>query len=385
MEVKKGISLSGYRRSLRDYIRLVLTFFYCLVFLAIYQNIRFYIGGVLDGIFTQSLFLSLLHHSGYAALVSLIIVFLFKALEAQKPGRGFKITRVLFIALLVLEGLLTEYYVQHYEILGAGLFTRYFASTSIGAFLLFLITYTGINTLLFQLLYRFTASFYGLISKMYPFTIILFSLFLVTLNTRKKPVNENKSQHLVQAVLEETFNFNTYEGEEEYPLLKPFKGNASLGTYLNLKNRKPNIVFVIVDGMGSDFIGNNALYPGFMPYLTSLTYNSLYWENHLSNTGEGEAALPTILGSLPFGREGFTNMPNTVTRQTLLGILKKNGYETAFYFGGNSALNRLDKFIFEEHIDQMIDVKGFGEGYTRQETDAAGISLGFPDKELFRN
>ncbi len=65
--------------------------------------------------------------------------------------------------------------------------------------------------------------------------------------------------------------------------------------------------------------------------------------------------------------------------------MKKNGYQTAFYYGGNSALNQLDRFLFEEHVDLVVDQKSFGKTYQRQQEDRAGISLGYPDKELYRN
>ncbi len=133
---------------------------------------------------------------------------------------------------------------------------------------------------------------------MYPFTIILLSLFLATLTTNRKPVNENKTRHMVEAVAEELFTFNTYEGDPEYPLMHPFNSNDQLGPYFNLNEKKPNLVFIIVDGLGSMFVGENGPYQDFAPFINSLAYSSLYWENHLSNTGVNYAALPTVMGSL---------------------------------------------------------------------------------------
>jgi len=138
-----------------------------------------------------------------------------------------------------------------------------------------------------------------------------------------------------------------------------------------------------MDGVGSDFVGTKAPYKDFMPYLNSLIDESLYWPNHISNTGESVSSVPSLIGSLPFGNKGFTNINKSVRRNTLYGILKDNGYRTSFYFGGNSALERLDKFLYEDQVDVVLDRKGFDTSYQRQEEDEAGNSLGYSDKDLF--
>ena len=120
-----------------------------------------------------------------------------------------------------------------------------------------------------------------------------------------------------------------------------------------------------------------------MPALQALQKKSLVWTNFLSNTGESHAALPTIIGSLPFGTQGFTHIPNFTNRNTLFSVLGDNGYYTSFNYGGNSALHSYDKFLDEENVDFILDKKTFGDQYTLQEEDAAGITLGYPDKALF--
>ncbi|MDX1315852.1 MAG: sulfatase-like hydrolase/transferase, partial [Eudoraea sp.] len=385
MGVLSQIKVLNGKPALKEYIQLALAFFLTLCLLSLYQNVRLFSEGVLDGIFTKSLLFSFLHHSGYASLVALLGVVVFNYYKNTRPEKGFQIMRYTFWVLLVIEGLLMEFYLQHYEILESGFWGRYFNLTSVGKFMLLLLAYAIASAIWFHLFYRLTSSVYRVISRMYPFTIILLSLFLATLGTTKKPVNENKTQHLVTALLNGAFNWNEYDGEKEYPLSKTLIPQDELGSYFNLSEEKPNLVFIVVDGLGSEFVADNPLYKGFTPFLNSLAHNSLFWTNHLSNTGENHAALPTIIGSLPFGEKGFTNLENPVNRQTLFGILKKNGYQTSFYYGGNSALHQMDRFLFEEHVDLVVDQKSFGDKYTRQEEDRAGISLGYPDKELFRN
>ena len=373
------------KRSLRDFTRLVLAFFGSLTVLAIYQNLRLYALGVLDGLIGKSFFLLLLHHLGYVALTALVLSFVYKFLERKRSGMGFRIIGIVLLLLLLTEGVLIEFYVNNYEILGPGFLEVYSSRTSLAEFFVTLAVLFPICFGTYYVFYRISSSTYKIIGRMYPFTIILFSLFLATLYSDKKPINENKTQHLVVHAVTHALDMNKYEGPEEFPLLKAYQANNDLGAYFDLKQRSPNLVFVIVEGLGSDFVGGKALYPGLTPFLDSISStSSLNWKNHLSNTGEGHASLATILGSLPFGDAGFNMATGRVNRNTILGILKKNGYHTSFYYGGNTALNQWDKFLFEDRIDHLLDVKGFGDAFKKQDEDAAGISLGYPDMELFR-
>ncbi|NNE01990.1 MAG: sulfatase-like hydrolase/transferase [Eudoraea sp.] len=376
-------NISSNRRDLKDFIRLSMAFFCGLVMLSVYQNIRLYSEGVLDSVFTNSLFLLLLHHVGFTAIISLVLAFVFTYLEKKRPSLGFITAGIIFLVVLVCEGLLIDYYVQYYEILGTGFYDQYTSNVDLGSFLIAVIVLLILGASLLRLFYSITKSYYTIISRMYPFTIILFSLFLATLILHKNPINENKTQYLVQSVTNNILDFNKYAGDVTYPLLKPYATQSGLSPYFELNETKPDIVFIIMDGVGSDFVGKKAPYKEFMPYLNSLIDESLYWPNHISNTGESVSSIPSILGSLPFGDKGFTNIKNLIRRNTLYGVLKDNGYRTSFYFGGNSALERLDKFLYEDQVDVVLDRKGFDSSFQRQEEDAAGNSLGYADKDLF--
>ncbi|EAR01293.1 sulfatase-like hydrolase/transferase [Maribacter sp. HTCC2170] len=389
MQVKENISSNLERKALKDFIPLVFAFYGCMILLSFYQNLRLFFDGVLDSFFNKSLFLLIMHHSGFGALAALLLSFLFNYLERKTPHLGYKVSIIVLSVLILIEGALIEHYIQNYEALGYGRFSLTEVIRAGYSIIPILIT---LVVLIFLFLWfgKITKSLYNVVSRTYPLTIILFSLFLAVLNSAKKPINENKTQHYLESAINIIFDFNKYEGDIEYPMakelnaLKELDHHKELGKYFELSTKKPNIVVLIIDGFGSDFIGNEPKYKGFTPFLESLSKQSLFWNNHLSNTGESFAALPSIMGSLPFGKTGFTNLSGKVNRQTIFSLLKENGYKTSFSYGGNSALNGLDRFLDEERVDQILDKKGFGEGYQMQDEDAAGISLGYPDKELFK-
>ncbi|NER11262.1 Phosphoglycerol transferase MdoB [Muriicola jejuensis] len=381
--MRTKIDIRAKKRDLRDFIRLILAFYLCQLVIAIYQNIRLYSAGVFDGILNKSFLLLAVHHLGFASLTALALVFPFKFLEQLKSDAGFKMVTMILVFLLGAEGLLTRYYIANYEILGAG-FTDRIEATTGWTFLYYIPVFVFFAISLLYLFYRITANFYSAVSRMYPFTIIIFSLFLATLITRKNPVNENKTEHLIYHQMKESLDFNKYEGQEEYPLLRPLESSSALASHFQLKQERPNIVFIIMDGVGSDFIGEKAPFKAFMPYLNSLLNESLYWPHGLSNTGEPAASIPSIFGSLPFGEEGFTNLESLPESYTLFDLLNEDGYQTSFNFGGNISLENLGRFLHHEGVDLISGRKTFGPQYLLQEEDAAGISLGYPDAELFR-
>ncbi len=382
MQIEENIPKQEAQKKLKDFIPLLLTFFVALTVLSIYQNLSLYLSGVIDSVINKSFFMLLLNHTGYVAITALFLAFLFNFLENKKPGKGYKTTKFILLVLVCVEAVLIQYYIQNYEILGTGVLSIFKSDTVI--FSVFPVI--GLVLICLAISYyvqKFTAKYYTVISRMYPVTLILFSLFLATLYADKKPINENKTHHLISSLKNYILENDTYDGSKEFPLLKKYKKEDVLSSFFNLKEQKPNILFIVVEGLGSDFIGKKPIYNGFTPYLQSLSKKSLFWTNHLSNSGESFSAIPNILGSLPFGQEGFTNLESYTNRNTLYSILKKNGYSTSFNYGGNSALNYIDKFLDEERVDCIIDKKVFNTNYKLQEEDAAGISLGYPDAELF--
>lgn len=172
----------------------------------------------------------------------------------------------------------------------------------------------------------------------------------------------------------------------EYPLWRKADYTDVLGPYLQTgSGRSPNLVFVLVEGLGSSFTGPYADYGGFTPYLDSLAEKSLYWTHFLSTSGRSFAVQPSIFGSLPYGRHGFMEMGfESPNHQTLISILNENNYHTGYYAGYDVSFDKLDVFLERQNIDFMMDQALFGNEYGRIQGDESGFSWGYSDKSLFR-
>ncbi|HCL04824.1 MAG TPA: glycosyl transferase [Chitinophagaceae bacterium] len=148
----------------------------------------------------------------------------------------------------------------------------------------------------------------------------------------------------------------------------------------------PNIVIVLVEGLGRAFSNENAYLGSFTPFLDSLSLKSLYWENFLSTSGRTFSVLPSVLGSLPFGPTGFNELGDEMPKHiSLTSLLKRNGYRTSFYYGGDASFDNMSTFLKKSGIDQVNDEKTFPRnGYQKLPASSSGFSWGYDDASLFR-
>ena len=196
------------------------------------------------------------------------------------------------------------------------------------------------------------------------------------INSTGKYGNENSSS------LAKPF---TYVDPARYPFLHKDETPDVLSSFFDLPATKPNIVFIVVEGLGRAFTNKGAYLGNFTPFLDSLSKQSLYWENFLSEGGRTFAVLPSLLGSLPFYKKGFSELGNNMPQHlSLLSILEHNGYHSSFYYGGDSHFDNMDIFLNKNNIGRLYDEKTFPAGYIKMPSSSAGFSWGYGDKELVR-
>jgi hypothetical protein len=147
--------------------------------------------------------------------------------------------------------------------------------------------------------------------------------------------------------------------------------------FVDDRRTPPNLVFVIVEGLGRSFSGPGADLGSFTPFLDELAGRSLYFENFLSGQGRTFAVLPSVFGSLPFGDEGFLALGARMPEHaTLLSVLKGQGYRTRFFCGTDPAFDNEEAFLRRQGLDEIYGRKDFGSDVPRVN------SWGFDDNEL---
>jgi hypothetical protein len=148
-----------------------------------------------------------------------------------------------------------------------------------------------------------------------------------------------------------------------------------------LPEKKLNVVVIILESFGKEYIGSLNHYQGYTPFLDSLIGESLVFTNAFANGKRSIEGIPSIIAGMPpLMEEPFiTSAYSGNTINSLASLLKKKGYVTSFYHGGTNGTMGFDNFT---------NLAGFDSYYGRHEynndSDFDG-AWGIYDEPFLRN
>ena len=129
-----------------------------------------------------------------------------------------------------------------------------------------------------------------------------------------------------------------------------------------LNSQFPNIVVLIVESMGAEYMGFYNDYPGNTPFLDSLARESLTFTQSFANGRKSIDAMPSILSGIPMFVEPFFLTPYSLnTVSSIAGELGRTGYTTAFFHGAQNGSMGFEAFA---------RTAGFADYYGRSEYNA---------------
>ena len=161
--------------------------------------------------------------------------------------------------------------------------------------------------------------------------------------------------------------------DPRYPLERQKTTEDFLSDYFDTCTTTPNIVIIIVESLGVEVINSGA-----MPFVDSLASTGLYWPNCISTAIRSYGAVPSITGSVGGPKSfQFGTMP---AHNTLLSLLKHEGYNTRAYYGGQFTFDCIYEYLTAQDIDYLSP-------FFEELTDSGGHKdywWGFHDDDLFR-
>lgn len=169
--------------------------------------------------------------------------------------------------------------------------------------------------------------------------------------------------------------------DPQFPFLHLEQTPDTLGPYFDPTSdgRPPNVVVVVVEGLGRSFSGPQASLGSFTPFLDELATRSLYFDNFLSNQGRTFGVLPSLFNSAPFAKEGFTSLGARMPPGPgLFNVMEEQGYHTAFYNGTDTTFDDERAFMQLQGVQHLVDRSSFGPGYQLNPFS----EWGYPDKQL---
>lgn len=164
-----------------------------------------------------------------------------------------------------------------------------------------------------------------------------------------------------------------------YPLEREFVADTFLNNFFssngNRSRAMPNVVIVVVESMGHEYMGWGA-----MPFVDSLAASGLYWPNCMSTTTRSYGAIPAITGSVGGPKSfQFGTMPD---HNTLVSLLKAESYNTRAYYGGDFTFDCIYEYLTAQGIDYLSP---FFEDYIHSAENKDRYWWGAPDDFLFRH
>lgn len=174
---------------------------------------------------------------------------------------------------------------------------------------------------------------------------------------------------------------------QTYPFLHNDNYRNTLRPYFKKGNstERPNVVVFILESVGKAYSGKDASLGSFTPFLDSLAQNSLYWENCLSGGGRTFAAIPSVLGSLPFLEHGYLEAGDKAPlASSLIRVLNCNGYTSSFYYGSEATFDKMDIFLKNQGAKITLDALKFPANYRKLPSKGNGFSWGYGDLDLFK-
>lgn len=110
--------------------------------------------------------------------------------------------------------------------------------------------------------------------------------------------------------------------------------------YKNNPKTKPNIVVLILESYGREYISsfNKEFkipgYEGYSPFIDSLSQHSLIFTNAFANGYKSIHGMSSVVAGIPSFKDAFTSSPYPKQKiESLVSVLKSEGYDTSFFHG----------------------------------------------------
>ena len=185
-------------------------------------------------------------------------------------------------------------------------------------------------------------------------------------------------QHVHPEFLYDTPGYPFYRKTKEQDVLGPFFKTTS-------DSLPPNLVFIVVEGLGRRLTGVRNPMLSFTPFVDSLSAEGLFWPQCLSTAERTFGVLPSIFASAPHGRYGFsTTLAPTPRHHSLLRDLEHNGYYSSFYYGGDMAFDHYDFFMKSNHVDYLFSPAFIVDDSSHYQLLKENHRWGLDDDQLFK-
>ena len=123
--------------------------------------------------------------------------------------------------------------------------------------------------------------------------------------------------------------------------------NPIVSSQANIDNSKPNIVLIIVESLGKEYVGYYNQGKGYTPFLDSLMKQSRVYQHAYANGKRSIEGIPSSIISLPslMDNDYISSVYQSNAIYSTGYYLQKMGYQSGFYHGGKNGTMSFDNMI----------------------------------------
>ncbi|CAM4082231.1 Phosphoglycerol transferase MdoB [Pedobacter westerhofensis] len=128
-----------------------------------------------------------------------------------------------------------------------------------------------------------------------------------------------------------------------------------------LKNSRPNVVVIIMESFTADLTKTLGNEDGITPKFDSLVRQGLLFSRiYATGNRTDKGIIGTLAGYPSLAAESIVKFPEKMERISALSReLRKNGYQTSFFYGGQSEFDNYKAFVLSHGYDLLIDKSKF--------------------------
>ncbi|MEO7800832.1 MAG: LTA synthase family protein [Ginsengibacter sp.] len=176
----------------------------------------------------------------------------------------------------------------------------------------------------------------------------------------------NLPWNFLHSVLRKDFNTNnpyTFMADNKAKSLVDSLYNNKPSSFSEsiLNTKKPNIIFIILESYTSKFIGCLGGQKGVTPNIDKIAAEGMLFNNIYASGDRSEKGLVALLSGYP--TQTVTSIVKTPTKTEKLPqlstTLKKQGYNTSYYYGGELAFANIKSYLLNGSYDRLISKGDF--------------------------
>ncbi len=158
-----------------------------------------------------------------------------------------------------------------------------------------------------------------------------------------------------------TTSYQNFTGREVENILKPYLNSQDTSGVKLLTIEKPNIIIIMLESFTANVIEPLGGLPDVTPNLNNLSKEGVFFTNFYASGDRSDKGLVSILSGFP-AQPTFSVIKDVAKSQLLPKLpldLKSNGYQTAFYYGGDLNFANMRSYLITSGFSKLISKDDF--------------------------